>query len=344
MNIPGGAFWVGNAHETYENEENPRFRTRVAAFCAAPTEVTVAEFEACVKAGHCRGVDSTNKTCNSSAKGRADHPINCIDYEQATAVCTELGGRLPTEVEWEYLARGGAEMREFPWGSGPADERLCWKNHQSCPVKSFAANAFGLYDVAGNVWEWTETPFSAHPWPAEGGSRRIVKGGGWSRRFEKWLSPTLRNREDPKKNGSHLGVRCVASLPGAECPYGQEAAGRCRFGIDEVECGGGLAWNGVRCAKPNETERCPAGTHEQPGHGCVRERIAGEAGASDLDLSAVSRSRSPEVDADCATNQPSRPHAYRYAGGEHLARNAVGKADGCKNRDVGVGWNSSCCP
>jgi hypothetical protein len=58
----------------------------------------------------------------------------------------------------------------------------------------------------------------------------------------------------------------------------------------------------------------------------------------------VVRARSPEFDEDCQTFQPARPHAYRYTGGTHDLRTATGKAQGCKNRDVGVGWNSSCCP
>jgi hypothetical protein len=66
------------------------------------------------------------------------------------------------------------------------------------------------------------------------------------------------------------------------------------------------------------------------------------------DLSAeaqtVARARSPEFDADCRQHQAPRPLAYRYSGGTHDARSFVSRRDGCKNRDVGVGWNSSCCP
>jgi hypothetical protein len=68
------------------------------------------------------------------------------------------------------------------------------------------------------------------------------------------------------------------------------------------------------------------------------------ASTQELDLTLVSRQRSQEFDSDCQRNQPSRPHSYKYAGGEHLARNRVMAKDGCKNRDVGVGWNSGCCP
>jgi hypothetical protein len=79
------------------------------------------------------------------------------------------------------------------------------------------------------------------------------------------------------------------------------------------------------------------------GYGCVKDvPVVDE--VVPMDLSGVTRSRSPEFDADCATNQPKRPHAYRYTGAGHLERNQVERGEGCKNRDVGVGWNSACCP
>lgn len=350
--IPAGTFWAGNARETFEQEENPQFQTKVAAFCASPHEVTTLSYEECVAAGACTPAHGAkNKTCNSSEKGRAEHPINCIDYFQAEAVCTHLGLRLPTEIEWEYLARGGEEMRAFPWGTGSPDAHTCWKHHESCPVQSFEPTAFGLYDVGGNVWEWTQDWFTPYPWPAEHGRTKVIRGGSWSRRFEKWLSPSLRNRLDPQKWGSHLGVRCVQTPEHVECPYGQEEeSALCRRGVEQVNCLPGTSWNGVRCAPPNSTQRCPTGSEEKPGRGCVRTALSSGAAsgegsaAGSLDLAAVTRTRSPEFDADCQANQPTRPVAYRYSGGQHAARNAAGQRDGCKNRDVGVGWNSACCP
>jgi hypothetical protein len=66
--------------------------------------------------------------------------------------------------------------------------------------------------------------------------------------------------------------------------------------------------------------------------------------APEVETPPIERVRSPEFDADCAKNKPGRPHAYRYSGGTHHARNRVSGADGCANRDVGVGWSSACCP
>jgi len=339
--VPGGSFWVGRATATFEEEENPRFRTALPAFCADVYEVSAKRFEDCVAAGSCSPVTLSNLTCNAVAKGRGDHPANCVDHAQASAFCRASGARLPTEIEWEYLARGGSAMLDYPWGEAEPDGHACWKENRSCAVGSYPAGAFGLYDVVGNVWEWTDSWFGAYPWPNPDGRHRVYRGGSWSRRFEKWMQPTLRNRAPPKETGSHLGFRCVRDLPSAACPYGRDESG-CRFNVEGAECLGRKVWNGARCAV-RDAPRCADGSREVPGRGCVWNHqpplVAGE-----LDLSAVRRSRSPKFDVDCRTNQPERPTAYRLEGGEHLARNAVAQQGGCKNRDVGVGWNSVCCP
>lgn len=340
--IPGGAFWVGSEKETFDQEENPRFSTKLAPFCLDETEVTTKSYEECVDAGKCAPAERATVTCNFRREGRGEHPINCIDHPRAQSVCAARGARLPSELEWEFAARGGASQRKFSWGDATPDGRACWKGAGTCKVKSFEAGAFGLYDVTGNVWEWTSDWFGRYPWPEREGTRRVYRGGSWSRRFEKWMSPTLRNRAKPSEWGSHLGVRCALTPTGAVCPYGQSNDGSCRRGVDDAHCLDGKQWNGIRCTTPG-APRCRDGSHELAGFGCVREAPA-EDEQSAPDLASVVRARSPEFDADCAANQPARPHAYRYTGSGHLERNAVEKTHGCKNRDVGVGWNSACCP
>jgi hypothetical protein len=137
-------------------------------------------------------------------------------------------------------------------------------------------------------------------------------------------------------------VRCVLSLK-TICPYGEDNKGVCLAGVDAVNCLDGSAWNGVRCAKPEDKQRCPDKAKEVAGFGCVGALASGPV-SQELDVAAVTRSRSVEFDEDCLANSPGRPKAYRFVGGGHLARNAVGDGLGCKNRDVGVGFNSSCCP
>lgn len=343
--LPGGEFWVGSEpSEHFSQDESPRFLTRLAPFCLDLTEVTAGEYDRCVERGACRAASKRRVLCNSGRANRADHPINCVTYELAESYCGTRGARLPSEPEWEYAARGGDRYLQYPWGAGSPDGRACWKHNGTCPVKSFAPGAFGLFDVSGNVWEWTESWYGPYPWPLMRGFSKVYRGGSFSRRFEKWMHTRLRDRARPEDSGSHLGFRCALTPTGVECPFGSEENGRCRHGVLGRNCDPGESWNGVRCAPPG-APRCRPGRVETPGFGCVLEREATPEGRDlEHEAKAVSRTRSAEFDDDCRHNQRDRPRAFRYAGGSHEARNLVSRRDGCKNRDVGVGWNSTCCP
>jgi sulfatase modifying factor 1 len=343
--IPGGKFWVGSPDHGGIAEESPRFETEIAPFCLDRTEVTVEDYAGCVKAGTCQPAHSERRFCNVNWEGRQRHPINCVDWHQAVAYCKAEGARLPTEFEWEFAARGGSEYRKYPWGDAPPDGHTCWKHPGgSCEVGQYAEGAFGLLDITGNVWEWTESWYGKYPWPPLDGLNKVYRGGSWSRRFDKWMRPRLRNRWRPDQWGSHLGFRCAYTPPGTKCPFGKREDGEdgCRHGITHIDCPTQQTWNGVRCAREGDP-KCPPGRREEPGHGCVlEEKVEGK--VPETDLSLVSRSRSAGFDGDCAEHYPGRPHAYRYSGGTHHARNVVSHRAGCSNRDVGVGWNSCCCP
>ena len=343
--VKGGPFWVGAVDGSGPRDEHPRFRTRVGDFCLDETEVTVADYDQCVAQASCTSAARSNLTCNAGRTYRASHPINCVTWEQAAEFCEQRQARLPTEVEWEYAARGGSLQQKYSWGNESPDGRACWKTNRTCPVRSFASGAFGLYDIQGNVWEWTASGYGPYPWPAVNQSTKVYRGGSWSRRFEKWMSSSLRNRLAKSKWGSHLGFRCAANLSGAECPYGSEGE-QCLAGVDAAECDdGGNEWNGARCAPPG-SEQCAKIARYVEGHGCVRlEPVSRSATASTGDPTAgVKTQRSPGADADCRKYQPTRPYAFKLTGGSHRGRNIVGQKRGCKNRDVGVGWNSACCP
>ena len=343
--IPGGLFWVGSHQGRSAEEEHPRFQIRIQAFCLDETEVTASKYDACVSTEKCTASRSKRITCTSGKENRADHPMNCIDWHQAKAYCEVHGARLPSEVEWEYAASGGSDTQRYSWGNETPEGRTCWKLHRTCPVGSFAAGDFGLRDMTGNVWEWTADAFGPYPWLASASKTRVYRGGSWSRRFDKWMHNRLRNRFGADRHGSHLGFRCALSDPKQACASALEGGG-CARDVIAMECPGGKSFNGVRCA-PEGAGPCPAGTTEKRGYGCVRTAAGGTSSKDDSlqpEIAEVRVLRSPNFDSDCREYQKSRPTAYRLEGGSHRARNAVGRDRSCKNRDVGVGWNSACCP
>jgi formylglycine-generating enzyme required for sulfatase activity len=268
--VAGGEFWMGSPRGgSSVRDEQPRFRTQVASFCLDTYEVTAASYAQCVEHGQCTEPHGSQSKCNYGR--REDHPINCVDWQQANAYCKSQGARLPSELEWEYAARGGERYYPYAWGTEPPDERTCWKANQSCPVGSYAPGAFGVRDLAGNVWEWTNDWYGEYPWPSLDGRAKAFRGGGWSRKRESSLSSTLRGRTQPRNWGSHLGFRCARLAQGAECPFGPgDEPGLCRHGVLDAECASeGQRFNGQRCAPPGAPP-CPAGHEPVPGHGCVR--------------------------------------------------------------------------
>ena len=175
----------------------------------------------------------------STTRGRHRHPVTQIAYEDALAYAQWAGKDLPTEAEWEYAARGGLDGKRFAWG----DEIIVggrmmanwwqgqfpWQNtlddgyERTSPVGAFPPNGFGLYDVCGNVWEWTKDRFE-DPRPSRqccgpsdavddphGIERRAIRGGShlcaptYCLRFR----PAARQSETVDTSTSHIGFRCV---------------------------------------------------------------------------------------------------------------------------------------
>ena len=174
------------------------------------TEVTVAQYRACVEAGTCFEPDPFHETCNYSDDPlfRPDHPINCIHFVAAEQFCDWAGKRLPTGDEWEYAARGAGDApRLYPWGNEPADDQLCWQRDEPCEVGSFPQGntASGLMDMAGSMRELTTdclTRFS-NCW-------HVVRGGGFNAQW--WLVPRSGYRREASEDHALVrtnGFRCV---------------------------------------------------------------------------------------------------------------------------------------
>jgi iron(II)-dependent oxidoreductase len=170
--IPEGIFLMGSRRGQGNPEERPMHERIVARFYLDETEVTWAAYRACVDAGACRLPRPDDAFCNHRSTGRERHPVNCIDWNDAVAYCAWVGKRLPSEAEWEYAAGGGSEGRRFSWGDADPDRRRACFDHAggTCPVRSFEAGAFGLFDMSGNVWEWTSSWFSLPPGSSKAGA------------------------------------------------------------------------------------------------------------------------------------------------------------------------------
>lgn len=179
--------------------------------CFDITEVIVSEYRECVDAGFCtEPTASVSTACNYLYNDRGRHPVNCVDWVQAVEFCRHVGKRLPTEWEWEWVARGRDEARAFPWGEeSPSCLTAVWSeggdgcgmNH-TWPVgsKPLGDSRDGIKDMVGNVWEWTSS--------SEGGMKRL-RGGGWISIGPDIIRAGLRYSFPPSTRDYHLGFRCT---------------------------------------------------------------------------------------------------------------------------------------
>ena len=160
----------------------------------------------------------------SDLGGRGDHPVVQVAYEDAEAYAAWAGLRLPTEAEWEFAARGGASSRFF-WGETfrpggrfmantfdgtfPIDNTGADGFIGTSPVGSFPANGYGLFDTAGNVWEWTSSPYTERGRIDR--TQRVIKGGSYlcHAAYCESYRPPARRPLTPDTGSGHLGFRCA---------------------------------------------------------------------------------------------------------------------------------------
>jgi len=236
--IPAGCFDMGDHFNEGESEELPVHNVCITSdFYMDVHEVTNAEYAACVSGGGCTAPGNSSSYSRGSYYGNPTYdnfPVIYVDWNQATAYCTWAGKRLPTEAEWEYAARGGLSGKRFPWG----DTISCANaNYRAVPsyysydtngsdgycigdtsqVESYAANGYGLYDMAGNVWEWvndwyrdnyySSSPTNDPPGLASG-TYRVARGGSWE--YDTcFLRVAFRLYSTPTTRYYDIGFRCA---------------------------------------------------------------------------------------------------------------------------------------
>jgi formylglycine-generating enzyme required for sulfatase activity len=214
--IPSGIFQMGS--ENGQIDERPIHTIYLDAFYMDIHEVTNTMYAACVKAGVC-----IKPGCDHFGNSTYDnHPVVCVNWEQANKYCEWRGARLPTEGEWEKASSGGKQGKLYPWGdSKPECSR---SNYDGCVgdtvnVSSYAPNGYGLLDMAGNVWEWvadcytsdyyTISPMVNPPGPPCS-EPRVIRGGSWNY-LPIYARITYRNWYYPGSRVNFIGFRCARS-------------------------------------------------------------------------------------------------------------------------------------
>ena len=146
------------------------------------------------------------KDWNNTKYNQPNQPVVGVSWHDATAYAKWAGKRLPSEAEWEYAARGGLKGKEYPWGDQePSSSRANYSGNvgKPTPVGSYPANGYGLYDMAGNVWEWCQD------WYSSDREYRVLRGGSWTRGTN---SLRVASRTDclPTDRNFTYGFRCVS--------------------------------------------------------------------------------------------------------------------------------------
>lgn len=209
VRVEGGSFMMGSSDPEAESTEKPVHAENVATFYIGRTEVTQDLWLAVMGS-------------NPSYFRGGNLPVEQVSWTECQAFCERLRQltgrqfRLPTEVEWEYAARGGNRSRGYKYSGGNDLYYLGWYTDNSGgtthPVGTKQANELGIYDMSGNVWEWTSdlwsSNYSSYRNGGSGGSYRVNRGGSWNY-YARYCRTADRSYNSPGNRGSYLGLRLV---------------------------------------------------------------------------------------------------------------------------------------
>lgn len=216
--LPAGSFQMGSAAEEpgRYGYEGPQHEVALKSFAIGKHEVTFDEWDACVAGGGCNGFKPADR-----GWGRGSRPVVGVSWHDAKAYLSWLSRktgrsyRLPTEAEWEYAARGGSSTA-YPWGAHFDGSRM--PHNQPAPAASFAANAFGLYDMIGNAAEWVEDCYQSNyvGAPADGSpiggacENHTFRGGSY-KSAPTDLRVANRGRNSASVRAAYMGFRVALS-------------------------------------------------------------------------------------------------------------------------------------
>ena len=268
VRIPGATFPMGtdaakvpeiaaafniSKHPDLIEAETPQHNVTIESFYLDQFEVTNAAFRRFIRARPDWSVARIPRALHNGnylkdwngdnfPKGKANHPVANVSWYAAAAFCQWLGKRLPTEAEWEFAARGGLKDKTFPWGDEPVDPSRAnyggSKLGGTSPVGNYPPNGYGLFDMAGNVWEFTADEWAPYPsgiapgtagtlpaiWSAPASTalwiglspqdflqvktRRVIRGGSYAGAPLN-LRVTYRDSHPPDGAQPFVGFRCA---------------------------------------------------------------------------------------------------------------------------------------
>ncbi|MEM7127337.1 MAG: SUMF1/EgtB/PvdO family nonheme iron enzyme [Chloroflexota bacterium] len=213
--VPAGEFIMGSDEQKFD--ESPSHLVDVDSFWIMRTEVTNAQYKRCVDGGGC-SASYDERWQNPSRQG---HPVTYVSFQQASEYAQWVGGRLPTEAEWEKAARG-TDGRPYPWGvEPPTAEHLNYNRHvdDTQPVGTYAeyGGPYGTVDMAGNVLEWVADWYDKDTYTAQrrtnptgpaDGDFHLLRGGSWLSTAD-FVRTTTRMREPPYGDIEETGIRVI---------------------------------------------------------------------------------------------------------------------------------------
>jgi iron(II)-dependent oxidoreductase len=230
--IEGGKFKMGAIWGEGDEDELPQHWVKIESLYVSKNEITVRQYAQCVKMGVC-SLPQQGGNCNWGISKRQNHPVNCVTWNQARIYAHWVGGDLPSEAQWEYIARNRGYNHAYPWGSKPptCEHALLLRGLTGCHGQDHTDEVckrpqgnseLGVCDLLGNVSEWTlDMKFPYTDQTATGrprcidenctekeASNRIIRGGGWDDPPQR-INVTYRGSFDPQYQRYNVGIRPI---------------------------------------------------------------------------------------------------------------------------------------